>query len=193
MINFNKAEFLKSCTSKTHYPTKDYPQIAFAGRSNVGKSSIINTLLNRKKLARISQTPGKTQEINFYTIDEKLFFVDLPGYGYAKVAKTQKKTWAESIEEYLIDNPNLRLVILLVDIRHDPSEDDMMMYKFIRNTGYNYMVVATKSDKLSKAQILEKMESLNDILEKPNTLIPFSSSNFSGKEEVMEQILKSLD
>ena len=134
------------------YPSTTVPEVAFVGRSNVGKSSIINTLLNRKNLARVGQTPGKTRQINFYNIDDTLFFVDLPGYGYAKVSKEERKSWGKLAETYLHIRDQLRLIIMLVDIRHKPTADDRLMYEWICTTGIPHLVVATKEDKVKRSQ-----------------------------------------
>ena len=149
-MNFQNVEFLISAASKENFPTKRLPEIAFAGKSNVGKSSLINALMNRKALARTSAQPGKTQTINFYNINKELYYVDLPGYGYAKVSQTEKEKWGKMIENYLHKSKMLKCVFLLVDIRHEPSAEDKEMGMFLRQAGIPFTVVATKADKISR-------------------------------------------
>lgn len=151
-INTHNAEILLSAANKSHYPQDEIPEIALAGRSNVGKSSFINTLLNRKNLARTSGKPGKTQLLNFFNIDDKLRFVDVPGYGYAKVSKTERAKWGKMIEEYLTSRENLRAVVSLVDVRHEPSTDDVQMYEFLKYYEIPVIVVATKADKVPRGK-----------------------------------------
>lgn len=160
------------------YPADDLPEIAFAGRSNVGKSSFINTMINRTNLARTSGKPGKTRTINFYIINEKFRLVDLPGYGYAQVSKTEREKWGHIIEEYLKVRENLKEIVLIVDIRHEPTDQDLMMYDWIKSFGFTGFVVATKADKISKANwqkhvsIIRKKLNVADV----NLIIPFSAS-----------------
>lgn len=189
-MNINNARFEKGAVKPEHYPDNDIPEITFVGRSNVGKSSLINALLNRKSLARIASKPGKTREINFYNIDDIVYFVDLPGYGYAKVSKDIKSAWGESIEIYLNKSKKLKLVIMLVDIRHSPSEDDKMMSKWLSNSSLPYIVVATKKDKIPRAKLKERLSDISSSLELSNDtlLIPFSSETKDGREEVMNYI-----
>lgn len=189
-MNINNARFEKGAVKPEHYPDNDIPEITFVGRSNVGKSSLINALLNRKSLARIASKPGKTREINFYNIDDIVYFVDLPGYGYAKVSKDIKSAWGESIEIYLNKSKKLKLVIMLVDIRHSPSEDDKMMSKWLSNSSLPYIVVATKKDKIPRAKLKERLSDISSSLELGNDtlLIPFSSETKDGREEVMNYI-----
>ncbi|HEO6940146.1 TPA: YihA family ribosome biogenesis GTP-binding protein, partial [Streptococcus agalactiae] len=149
-LNTHNASILLSAANKSHYPQDDLPEVALAGRSNVGKSSFINTLLGRKNLARTSSKPGKTQLLNFYNIDDKLRFVDVPGYGYAKVSKTERAKWGKMIEEYLVTRDNLRVVVSLVDFRHDPSADDIQMYEFLKYYEIPVIIVATKADKIPR-------------------------------------------
>ncbi|TDT58433.1 ribosome biogenesis GTP-binding protein YihA/YsxC [Fonticella tunisiensis] len=187
-----KAELEKVAVDPSQYPLAGYPEVAFAGRSNVGKSSLINSLVNRKSLARISSTPGKTRTINFYNINDALYLVDLPGYGYAKVSMEEKKKWGKIIEEYLNKRQELKLVILLVDIRHEPTGDDKLMFEWMKATGSKMVVAATKSDKLSKNQINKNLplirKSLNMALD--DILIPFSSETKQGREELWNIIEK---
>lgn len=149
-VNTHNAQIVLSAVAKAQYPEDDQPEIALAGRSNVGKSSFINTLLNRKNLARTSSKPGKTQQLNFYNIDDKLRFVDVPGYGYAKVSKAERLKWGKMIEEYLTTRDNLRAVVSLVDMRHEPTADDVQMYDFLKYYDIPVILVATKADKVPR-------------------------------------------
>lgn len=178
--------------SPAQYPEKGFPEVAFAGRSNVGKSSLINSMVNRKALARTSGTPGKTRTINFYNINEELYMVDLPGYGYARISREEKKKWGEMIEGYITNRDMLKLVILLVDIRHEPTQDDRLMFQWIKAAGNQAVVVATKADKLSKNQMFKNISVINKSLqvEKDDILIPFSSITKMGREELWEIIEK---
>ena len=166
------------------------PEIAFAGKSNVGKSSLINALMNRKSYARISATPGKTQTINFYNINEELYLVDLPGYGYAKVSEKEKQQWGRLIERYLHQSAQLRAVFLLIDIRHDPSANDRMMYHWILDQGFAPIIIATKLDKLKRSQVAKHIKMLKEGLElRPGTtVIPFSSVTKQGRDEIWELV-----
>ena len=152
-MDISRSRYECTAVKPDQYPAGDMPEIALVGRSNVGKSSIINSLLNRKGLARVSSEPGKTRGINFYNIDDTLYFVDLPGYGYAKVSKKEKIFWAKMIETYLNTRNQLKLVIMLVDIRHTPTADDKLMYSWILDRGIGHMVIATKADKIPRGQI----------------------------------------
>ncbi len=167
------------------YPTSGLPEVAFAGKSNVGKSSLINGLINRKKLARTSSAPGKTQTINFYNVEDQMYLVDLPGYGYAKVSKSERKRWGKIIEDYLFQRQTLRQVILLVDGRHEPNNNDIMMYDWIKTFGFEPIVIATKMDKLKRSQ---RQKALSVIRKKLNmksfNLYPFSAETKEGKEEI---------
>ena len=170
------------------YPNDDLPEIAFAGRSNVGKSSFINTMINRTNLARTSGKPGKTRTINFYIINENFRLVDLPGYGYAQVSKTEKEKWGHIIEEYLTERENLREIILIVDIRHEPSEQDLMMYNWIKSFGYKGFVIATKADKISKSRFQKHVNIIKKKLEIEDTslILPYSSDNKVNKEKAWQ-------
>ncbi|HBM73953.1 MAG TPA: YihA family ribosome biogenesis GTP-binding protein [Clostridiaceae bacterium] len=181
-----KAEYSTTAVSFSQYPAADRPEIAFAGRSNVGKSSLINAMLNRKGLARISSEPGKTRTINFYNINDILYFVDLPGYGYAKVSKSEKKNWGKIIEEYLFNRNNLIDVLLLVDIRREPSEDDKIMYAWIKSFKRNVTVVATKCDKISKGRHAGQISMIRRCLkmDESDKVLPFSSETKYGREEL---------
>lgn len=187
-MKIKKSEFIISAVSQSQYPEEPMPEIAFAGRSNVGKSSLLNMLINRKNLARTSSTPGKTQTINFYSIDDLFRFVDLPGYGYAKVSKTQKAAWAKTIETYLNQSQNLLEVIQLVDIRHTPSVQDKEMYKWILDCGFNGIVIATKLDKIKNSQLQKQINVIRKELNMPDNapLIPISSDNRKGKYKVWD-------
>ena len=166
------------------------PEIAFAGKSNVGKSSLINGLLNRKSLARTSATPGKTQTINFYNVNEELYLVDLPGYGYAKVSEAEKVKWGQLIERYLHNSKQLQAVFLLIDIRHEPSANDRMMYDWIVEMGYNPIIIATKLDKIKRSQVQKQMKLIKTTLNLvPGTvIIPFSATTKQGRDEIWELV-----
>ena len=184
-MNIHNVNFLISAVNPKQYPDTKVPELAFAGRSNVGKSSLINKLLNRKNLARVSQKPGKTATINFYDIDGAINFVDLPGYGFARVSKEEKKKWGTIIETYLNTRENLSQVILLVDSRHTPTEDDRTMMGFIRAVCDRAVVIATKCDKLKKSELEPRMYDIIKTLrlEGDDVIIPFSTINGMGVEE----------
>ncbi|HOW22235.1 MAG TPA: ribosome biogenesis GTP-binding protein YihA/YsxC [Sedimentibacter sp.] len=183
-----KAEFLISAVNKDQYPDMGLPEIAFAGKSNVGKSSMINALLNRRNLARVSSEPGKTQTLNFYNINDEFNFVDLPGYGYAKVSKAEQAKWADMIETYLHGRKELKEVILLVDMRHEPGKNDLMMYDWIRSFGFTGYIIATKTDKLSRSQQIKSMDVIKKTMQVKDTglIYPFSSTSKQGLEEVWD-------
>ena len=168
------------------YPTDGKLEVAFAGKSNVGKSSLINSMVYRKAIARTSQNPGKTRTINFYNVEDALYFVDLPGYGYAKAPKTEIAKWGKMIENYLLKREELRAIILLIDIRHEPGENDKMMYDWLRHYGYKIIIVATKSDKLKRSQLPKHISMLRKSLnlDKDDILIPFSSETKDGRDEL---------
>lgn len=178
------------CGITSKLPEMDKVEIAFAGKSNVGKSSLINALVNRKALARTSSTPGKTQTINFYTINDIMYLVDLPGYGYAKVSEKEKEQWGKLIERYLNTSKQLRAVFLLIDIRHEPSANDRMMYEWIVAQGYQPIIIATKLDKLKRSQIQKHVKMVKEGLKllPGTTVIPFSSETKQGREEIWELI-----
>lgn len=189
-MRYDKAEFKSAYGTFSQLPESDLPEIAFAGRSNVGKSSLLNKLFMRKSLARVSSVPGKTVTINFYNVDG-VNFVDLPGYGYAKVAKTEKQRWAEMMEGYFNSNRNIKLVVQLVDMRHPPTKDDIMMMEFLQQTGYEFIVVMTKSDKLKKKkEYTERLENSKKEMSfvPPDRIIPFSAENGEGLETVKKFI-----
>lgn len=176
--------------NESQYPVDARPEVAFVGKSNVGKSSLINTLVNRKSLARTSSQPGKTRSINFYNIDERLFFVDLPGYGYAKASKVEQAKWGHFIEDYLKTREQLSGIIMLIDIRHEPGTNDLLMYEWIKHFGYNLVIVCTKSDKLSKQQIKKNLDIIRKTLKlaSDDRIIAFSAETRQGKEELLELI-----
>lgn len=178
------------CGITSKLPENDKLEVAFAGRSNVGKSSLINALMNRKSYARTSQQPGKTQTIDFYNINELLYFVDLPGYGYAKVSQDTVKKWGKMIDGYLHQSKVLRLVFLLVDIRHKPNQNDIQMYEWCVNYGFNPIIIATKSDKIKRSQLQKQIKQIKDALQVVDgtPVIPFSALNKSGRDEIWEYI-----
>lgn len=178
------------CGITSVLPENENPEIAFAGKSNVGKSSLINALMNRKSYARISATPGKTQTINFYNINDALYLVDLPGYGYAKVSEKEKEQWGKLIERYLHGSRQLRAVFLLIDIRHEPSANDKMMYQWILEQGFAPIIIATKLDKLKRSQVQKQVKILKEGLGLvPGTrVIPFSAETKQGRDEIWELV-----
>lgn len=189
-MKIKKSEFITSAVKVDQYPEERLPEIAMAGRSNVGKSSLINMLINRRNLARTSSTPGKTQLVNFYEIDNQFRLVDLPGYGYARVSKEIKKTWGGIIETYLKERKGLLEVILLVDLRHKPTTQDIEMYQWIKKFGFNGIVVATKHDKIKKSQLSKHISIIRKELKmgKEDVLITTSTSTRKGKYEMWEII-----
>lgn len=178
------------CGITSKLPENPYPEIAFAGKSNVGKSSLINALMNRKSYARISATPGKTQTINFYNINDVMYLVDLPGYGYAKVSEKEKIQWGKLIERYLHGSKQLKAVFLLIDIRHDPSANDKIMYEWIVNQGYHPIIIATKLDKIKRSQKDKQLKAIRQglNLEPGTVIIPFSSVSKQGRDEIWELV-----
>lgn len=189
-MNYNKVEFEAAFGTLKQIPPSDLPEIVFAGRSNVGKSSMFNRIFNRKNLARVSSMPGKTITINFFRVED-VRIVDLPGYGYAKVAKGEKRRWAEMMEGYFQSPRNIKLVVQLVDMRHKPSEDDYIMMRFLQDAGLPFIVAATKSDKLNKTQYKERCEALKSELSEFGedlVIIPFSSEKGEGTETLKSYI-----
>lgn len=182
------------CGITSKLPDNEMPEIAFAGKSNVGKSSLINGLINRKSLARTSSQPGKTQTINFYNVNKNLYFVDLPGYGYAKVSKSVQEKWGDMIERYLRTSKQLKAVFLLIDIRHEPSANDKAMYDWIVYNGYNPIIIATKMDKIKRSQLQKNISIIKKGLEvQPSTIvIPYSAMTKQGRDEVWEVINASV-
>jgi len=188
-MNFHNVEFESSFGVSSQLPVSDKPEIAFCGRSNVGKSSMINKIFNRKSLARVSSMPGKTVTINFFTL-EGVRFADLPGYGYAKVAKTEKARWGKLMEHYFSSERNLRLCFLLLDIRHPPSKDDLVMLGFLRESGQPFTIVLTKADKLSKKELAARLEAFPQEIGGSENLAPFSSKTGQGVEQLHEIIVR---
>jgi GTP-binding protein len=188
------ADFVLSAKEPIHYPPATLPEIAFAGRSNVGKSSLINTLLKRKGLARTSNTPGRTQEINFFSVNDRLYFIDLPGYGYAKVPEKIRKNWGPMIETYLSLRQTLRLVVLILDVRRDPSEEDRQLIGWLQHYRLSFLIVLTKIDKVSRNQRGDQQRRINAELNlAPETpLIPFSAKTGDGKDLLWREIKKAI-
>ncbi|MED3571420.1 ribosome biogenesis GTP-binding protein YihA/YsxC [Cytobacillus praedii] len=184
-MKVNSAEIIISAVKPEQYPVEDLPEFALAGRSNVGKSSFINKMLNRKNLARTSSKPGKTQTLNFYLINEIMHFVDVPGYGYAKVSKKEREAWGKMIETYLKDREQLKAVVQIVDLRHPPSKDDVMMYNFLKHYDIPCIIIATKADKIPKAKWQKHLKVAKETLElDPNDhIILFSSETGQGKDQ----------
>ena len=179
-------KFEISAVGPKQYPTNNLPEIVLAGKSNVGKSSFINTMINRKSLARTSSQPGKTRQINFYNIDSKFYFVDLPGFGYSKMSHTEQEKVGKFIEEYLFNRKNIACIILLIDIRHNPSENDIMMFNYIRSIGAPHIVIANKADKIAPTKVASYVENLRKLLEanESDIILPFSSEKKIYTEEV---------
>ena len=190
-MNLQNAEFVTSITDLSRLPKDGLPQIAFSGKSNVGKSSVINRLLQRKNLARVGETPGKTTHINFFRIDGKAYFVDLPGYGVAKVPKAEKERWGKLMEAYFSDPTRISLGILIVDARHKPTENDVTMAAYFKSSGRPFLVVANKLDKLKKSELEPNMELIRKTLtlSDETLLIPFSAEKGTGREDLLRQIL----
>ena len=178
------------CGITSTLPENEYIEFAFAGKSNVGKSSLINGLMNRKSLARTSAQPGKTQTINFYNINDEMYFVDLPGYGYAKVSEKEKAKWGKMVENYLHKSKMLKCVFLLIDIRHDPSNNDIMMYRWILDQGFEPVIIATKLDKINRSQIDKQLKAIrNGLKVVPGTKVfPYSAVSKQGRDEIYEYI-----
>lgn len=193
-MKIKQSRFITSAVKKSQYPTDVLPQIAFVGRSNVGKSSLINSLTNIKKLAKVSSTPGKTRLINFFLINEEFYLVDLPGYGYARVSKEEKKNWGKIIEDYLIENANLKKIVLLVDSRHKPTEEDVLMYNYIKYFRYETLVIATKSDKISKSQFQRNINLIRTTLklEQNEKILIYSSLNKNGRDEIIDEVFQNI-
>lgn len=189
------AEYIGSAVKQDQYPVHDYPEIAMAGRSNVGKSSLINRFLGRRNLARTGNTPGKTQTLNFYEINSAWCFVDLPGYGYAKVSKDVKSQWGKMMETYLGNRNQLRAVIQIVDIRHSPSKEDQEMHEWLRHFGMPTLVVATKGDKVSKGQRMNHLQEIARAFALPDwhLILPFSAETGAGVEELHQAIEEILE
>ena len=178
------------CGVTSKLPKNKHPEVAFAGKSNVGKSSLINAIMNRKSYARTSQSPGKTQTINYYNLNDELYLVDLPGYGYAKAGKDLVAGWGKLIEDYLYQSEVLRSVFLLIDIRHEPSENDRLMYDWVRSRGYEPVIIATKADKINRSQLTKQVKMIRDTLGMPEEalLFPFSAITKQGRDEIVDYI-----
>ena len=190
-LNVNKAEFIKSAASPKQFIQSSAPAIVFAGKSNVGKSSVINRLLNRKNFARVGASPGKTVHVNYFLIDVKLYFVDLPGYGYAKVSQSEKERWGRLMEDFF-DRGQINLGVMIVDSRHKPTADDVTMANWFKATGSRFVVVANKTDKLKKSETEPNMKLIRETLELSDDviIIPFSAEKGQGREALMNEIMK---
>ena len=187
-LNFNKVEFVKSAASSENFIRDGMPQFAFAGRSNVGKSSVINRLVNRKNMAYVGASPGKTTQINYFRIDQKAYLVDLPGYGYAKVSQAEKERWGRLMESYFQDGAEfITIGVLIVDIRHKPTANDIIMHDWFRQTGCPEIIVANKLDKLKKSQVEPALAVIREtlLLDEEDILIPFSAEKGAGKDELI--------
>jgi GTP-binding protein len=194
-MEIKQSEFIISAVKPVQYPTDNRVEYAFVGKSNVGKSSLINTITNRRKLVKVSGTPGKTRLINFFLINNEFYFVDLPGYGYAKVAKVEKAKWGRMIEDYLISRPQLQKVALLVDVRHKPTQDDIMMHQWIKHFGYEVVIVATKQDKLNRAELLKSNKVIRETLalDDSEEIINFSSLKKTGIKELLANMFPTIE
>ncbi|MBX4258351.1 ribosome biogenesis GTP-binding protein YihA/YsxC [Clostridium estertheticum] len=186
-MEIKQSEFIISAVKPAQYPTDNRVEYAFVGRSNVGKSSLINTITNRRKLVKVSGTPGKTRLINFFLINDSFYFVDLPGYGYAKVSKTEQAKWGKMMEDYLVRRPQLQKVALLVDCRRKPTKDDLLMYGWIKHFGYEVVIVATKKDKLNRAELVKNNKLIRETLnlEPSEAIINISSLKKIGVKELL--------
>ena len=192
-INFNKVEFILSAASEKQFVRDGMPQLAFAGRSNVGKSSVINRLVNRKNFARVGASPGKTSQINYFKIDGKLYLVDLPGYGYAKVPQKEKERWGRLMEAYFAAPDTLTFGVMLVDARHAPTANDVVMANYFLQSGKPFVVVANKLDKLKKSEIAPNLARIREVLQLPDAirLIPFSAEKGDGRDDLLSTILQA--
>lgn len=189
-VNLHNAEFIRSAVKAEDFPQDVFPQIIFAGKSNVGKSSVINRLLNRKNFARVGASPGKTTHINFFLIDKKLYLVDLPGYGYAKVSMQERERWAKLIDLYFADEKPIDLGVFIVDIRHKPTADDCVMCEWFKQAGMPFCIVANKMDKLKKSQIDSAVSLIAETLVVPEEcIIPFSAEKGIGRQDLLDTIL----
>jgi len=189
-VNLHNAEFIISAASPKDFPNNQLPQIVFAGKSNVGKSSVINRLLNRKNFARVGASPGKTTHINFFCIDKKIYFVDLPGYGYAKVSQSEKQRWGNLLNDYFNREESFQLGVFIVDARHKPTKDDLVMAEWFRQTDVPYCVVANKADKLKKSQLEASVKLIAETLDIPQeAVLLFSAEKGIGKAELLSMII----
>ena len=193
-INFNRVEFVLSAASEKQFVRDGMPQLAFAGRSNVGKSSVINRIVNRKNFARVGASPGKTSQINYFKIDGKLYLVDLPGYGYAKVSKAERDRWGKLMDEYFASDDTLTMGFQIVDIRHKPTADDVTMANWFLQTGVPFAIIANKLDKIKKSQLEGSSQTIRTTLHLPENVlvIPFSAEKGNGKDEVLALILEHI-
>ncbi len=193
-LNLQKTEFIRSAVAAKDFPRDTLPQVVFSGRSNVGKSSVINKLLLRKNFARVGSAPGKTIHINYFLVDEKLYLVDLPGYGYAKVSQAERARWGKLIEIWFADPTLMTLGVMIVDARHKPTEDDCTMGEWFKGSGKPFLVVANKLDKLKKSEIEPSMERIRETLELSDDVkvIPFSAEKGDGRQELLAEIIKSM-
>lgn len=193
-LNVNKAEFIKSAASPNQFIRSSTPSVVFAGKSNVGKSSVINRMLNRKNFARVGASPGKTIHVNYFLIDGKVYFVDLPGYGYAKVSQTERDRWGKLMEQFFAAEGLIDLGVMIVDARHKPTADDVTMAEWFKNSGCRLVVVANKLDKLKKSEIEPNMALIRQTLDLPENvlLIPFSAEKGQGRDALMAEIMKEL-
>jgi len=188
-LNFNNVEFLTSAATPSVFPAKRFPEIAFAGKSNVGKSSVINRILNRKNFARVGEKPGKTIHVNYFTVDNKCYFVDLPGYGYAQVSRSEKERWGRLMEDYFAAD-RIDLGVFIVDARHAPTNNDITMANWFIESGCPFVVVANKLDKVKKSQIESNLKTIREDLGLPDecTIIPFSAEKGTGRDDLVKQI-----
>lgn len=193
-LNVNKAEFIKSAASPNQFIRSSTPSVVFAGKSNVGKSSVINRMLNRKNFARVGASPGKTIHVNYFLIDGKVYFVDLPGYGYAKVSQAERDRWGKLMEQFFASEGLIDLGVMIVDARHKPTADDVTMAEWFKNSGCRLVVVANKLDKLKKSEIEPNMALIRQTLELPGEvlLIPFSAEKGQGRDVLMAEIIKEI-
>ena len=189
-INPNNIDLIISAVQEAQYPETDVPEVALSGRSNVGKSSFINSMIGRKNMARTSQQPGKTQTLNFFNIDDQLVFVDVPGYGYAKVSKVQREKFGKMIEEYLTTRQKLQLVIQLVDLRHNPTEDDVLMYNYLKHFDIPTLIICTKEDKIPKGKVQKHLNNIKNKLdlEEGDTIVSYSSIKNNRRQQIADMI-----
>ncbi len=190
-MNIHNVKFILSAVNKSQYPKANIPEVCFAGRSNVGKSTLINSLFNRKQLAKVSGTPGKTRHINFFEVDEKCHIVDLPGYGYARVSESEKQRWGKMIDEYLTARKQLKAVIIIVDSRHKPTADDAMMCDWVKQSGFEPIVIASKADKLKASERVPNVERIKEVLEIDDCIL-YSGETHEGRDEVWRVIKEAL-